>query len=125
MKRRTIQRDFKGHLIVADMCRFFRTTDVDGKWRVSTIGDYHPGGQDKADTIGIGRLYETMVFRLGREVCKCGCKAPIVAQWSELDFEGYNTKLAATRGHLKMVRRWLRKGPTKGPTKRRSIGKAK
>ena len=59
------------------------------------------------DTIGLGRLYETMVFRAG-EPCSsegCGCGMPSI-DGQEQDFEGYNDAAAATRGHYEMCKRW-------------------
>jgi hypothetical protein len=121
----TIDRDFPGHFIGADNCRFRQTTDVLGPrgWvRVSTVGEYVSGTRDllaehglegvwgehpEFDEIGYNRLYETMVFRLGDEVCDCGCNAPKVLDWSELDFAGYNTREDAEVGHQRMVLNWL------------------
>lgn len=114
-----IERDFKGHLVVADDCHWFRTTDV-GDYRVSSIGDYRPNlspsftpaMQRVAKEIGLGRTYETMVFRLSDEVHTCDvvdCKANgvrVVNEWSELDADGYTSKRAAAKGHEAMVAKW-------------------
>lgn len=107
------QLGFAGHLIVARDCRFHLTREV-GNVLVSTVGAYDPAhdrGKRKGwETVGCDRLFETMVFKLGGP-CKCKekCGARKVADWSELDFEGYNTAEAAQQGHEKMVRKWARK----------------
>lgn len=104
-----IERPFRGHLIVAERCRWYRTTDVHGKWRVSTIGDYWPVGATEPATIGCGRLYETMVFALSAEVCNASCcgGAPKIVDWVERDFAAYNSASDAERGHEEMVAKWL------------------
>lgn len=57
--------------------------------------------------IGLGRLYETMVFRAGKpcDSRTCGCGLPSI-DGGELDMEGYMTAPAATKGHLAMCERW-------------------
>lgn len=104
----TIDRPFAGHFIGSADCRFFRTTDVGEKWRVSTVGDYHPSGLPDvgAHEIGYQRLYETMVFQLGRTICDCGCGAPEVSSWTEKDFKGYGTQQEAETGHASMVAKY-------------------
>lgn len=109
-----IDRPFKGHLIVADECHWFRTTDV-GDVRISSIGDYRPriGGVRRPHEIGLGRTFETMVFRLGATVHQCDNAAcPMngareVDEWSEVDVDGYNSAAAANRGHEAMVAKYL------------------
>ena len=101
--------DRPSHFICARDCRFGRTTVVGG-WVVSTVGDYRPtsnGGRQ--EQIGDGRTYETMVFPLAKlcddPECKCG-GMPVVEQWAEKDFEGYNSKAEAMVGHRRMVQKW-------------------
>lgn len=116
-----IERDFKGHFVAAADCQFFRTTDIlggpNGDVRVSTVGEYAPHLPAHLrrsvpttfglfDEVGYRRLYETMVFSLGAELCDCGCGAPMVSAWSERDMEGYMTREDATRGHEAMVTKW-------------------
>jgi hypothetical protein len=64
------------------------------------------------DTIGCGRLYETMVFRAG-EPCgadRCGgCGLPECIDGSSLDFVGYNKAADAAKGHLAMCKKWAAK----------------
>lgn len=112
-----IERNFKGHLIVAEHCHWFATTDVNG-YRISTIGDYRPphGGGER-ETVGFERFYETMVFPLSDRICGCGCDAPLVSSWCELEMEGYNEMTEARAGHERMVERWSQKllpAPTEG-----------
>ena len=129
-----------GHLIVGRDCRFHLCTYVGGHI-VSTVGEYLPdssvretiadvrgvelegiGDERRADymrkigyeTIGIDRLYETMVFSVGEERCEkveCGgCGMPIVDDWGELDFDGYNDAASASRGHLALCEKWAAGG---------------
>lgn len=51
-----VERDFKGHLIVADDCQWFRTTDVNG-YRVSTIGEWLPPAAIWRITNGVKQQY--------------------------------------------------------------------
>ena len=99
-----------GHFIAWRSCRFHLCTLV-GKHIVSTVGDYHPSGSEKAETIGCDRLFETMVFEAGT-VCKCGCGQPEIAG-DELDFEGYNEVAAATEGHMRLCAKWAKKSGSK------------
>lgn len=126
---------YPAHLIVGRDCRFHLATVV-GAHLVSTVGEYLPdapvreisaesrgielegrGDARLADymekvgyeTVGAGRLYETMVFAVTDEVCTdpdCNCGGPVVADWSELDAAGYNLRGDATRGHLEMCKKW-------------------
>lgn len=122
------------HLIVARDCRFHLATLV-GPWLVSTVGEYLPDSQvretiassrgvelrGRGDArehdfmkrvgyleIGLGRKYETMVFRAGKECATpdCGCGLPCPSDWSELDMAGYADAGAATRGHYAMCEKW-------------------
>lgn len=117
---RRIERNFKGHFICAKSCRWFKVTDVDGKWRVSSIGDMHSDARVRAiirkfddgpEEIGYQHTYETMVFPLGIEVCEVeGCEdrgSPLVSSWREVASGCYNSKAAAARGHERMVKRVL------------------
>lgn len=126
-----------GHLIVGRDCRFHLCTQV-GDYLISTVGEYLPdervreiiaqsrgvelrgkGDERRADflkkigfeTIGLDRTYETMVFRVGDDVCdtpECGCGMPKVEDWGELDMEGYNSAGDATRGHVAMCEKWAK-----------------
>ena len=95
-----------GHFIDVSSCHFRRHTQV-GNFRVSTVGDYYPGRSEKRETVGLNRFFETMVFKTsdkqddGNE--GCGCRE--VLNFSEVDFEGYNTAGEAQAGHERMVLR--------------------
>lgn len=59
------------------------------------------------EEIGVGRTYETMVFKAG-DPCSskgCGCGLPEI-DGMELDFEGYNNAQDATRGHTAMCAKY-------------------
>lgn len=60
-------------------------------------------------TVGCDRKFETMVFRAGApcKVKDCECGLPGI-DGSELDFAGYNDAGSATRGHVKLCRKWAR-----------------
>jgi hypothetical protein len=97
---------FAGHLIVADSCRYHLTTDI-GDYRISTVGAYvRPDKPEEFSDIGYKRKYETLVFRLGDQVCGCGCGRREVADWCEIDANGYNDPKAATDGHEEMCQRY-------------------
>ena len=58
-----------GHFMSARKCCWHLCTDIHGKFRVSSVGCYHPGIHDIRERtlenrgeVGAGRLYETMVF---------------------------------------------------------------
>lgn len=86
-----------GHFICSYDCRFHLHTHV-GNYCVSTVGDWHPRGSEKADTVGVDRLFETMVFPLDDD--------GETKDWSGLDFRGYNDREAANAGHAEMCHRW-------------------
>lgn len=95
-----------GHLIVGNWCRFHITTRI-GDVLVSTVGEYYPRPDDaKPTTIGVNRLYETMVFRVadGSE-CQCGCGLPF-HDGSEIDFAAYNDPKDANAGHERMCAKY-------------------
>jgi len=106
------------------------TTEVGG-YLVSTVGEYFPsestreilatsrgvvlegrGGARDADymkkigfeEIGLGRKYETMVFKSGPPCSKpkCNCGLPCPEDYCELHSEGYNWPGDAREGHMKI-----------------------
>lgn len=105
-----------GHLCVGEWCRFHLSTQI-GDYLVSTVGMWiphsvapnerieatwrktHPNGLE----IGCDRCYETMVFKcIGP--CKCGCGIPMTGDCCDEFFDGYNTQLEATQGHLRICK---------------------
>lgn len=94
-----------GHFIAAEDCRFHLHTHVGRRYCVSTVGDYWPPHRvdpEGPETIGIGRLYETMVFPLTKD-------GTDVADWSGLEMAPYTTRDDADAGHARMVRKWSRR----------------
>lgn len=102
-----------GHFIAVSSCQWRRHTEVNGRYRVSSVGDYYPDRDGRRKTIGSGTadFFETMVFRLTKKLAgdpeKCGCHE--VAEWPELDGERYATAGAAQAGHERYVRKYLRR----------------
>jgi len=100
------------HLCVGAWCQFHLATKV-GPYLISTVGAYYPPHVSESERpakpteIGIGRLYETMVFKAGKpcETKGCACGMPAI-DGSELDSKGYNTAGDATKGHLTMCRKF-------------------
>jgi hypothetical protein len=85
-----------GHFCCSDKC-CFRLHTVVGAYRISTVGCYHPAGDEsgKPHTIGCDQLYETMVFHVEDE-----------GPSNEIDSEGYNTEEDARGGHMRMCEKW-------------------
>jgi hypothetical protein len=93
-----------GHNIVSSRCRFHLTTEV-GKYFVSTVGEFFVNDTDKEpDTVGLDRLYESMVFEVGGH-CPCGCGLPLI-KGNEVDFEPSQTPAEATANHMKLCEKW-------------------
>ena len=87
-----------GHFCGAHDCVFHLHTHVNGKWCVSTVGEYYPLGRrrDRMEKIGGDRLYETMVFRVvGKDI-----------DLSELEMASYNDREAAQKGHVALVEKY-------------------
>jgi len=87
------------HFIGGKDCLFHLATFVcDGRWLVSTVGDYRPNG-GKAVTLGRDGLFETMVFATDPLVLTDG--EPTVVTWSEDWGERYNDSTSAAQGHMR------------------------
>lgn len=103
-----VERGMAGHFICASRCRWHRCTDVNEKWRVSSVGCFQRNDTDRQwSEIGCDRLFETMVFRLGSSLCKCGCGEREIDSFTEIDFAPYNTVKDAQAGHEEMVAKWM------------------
>ncbi len=122
-----------GHFICGNDCRFHLNTYV-GKYIVSTVGDLWPDSKIREikarvkgikiegigdawdadymqkigyDTIGVGRTFETMVFRAVKSNRRC-CPWKI-SSGDNLDFVGYNDPGSASAGHLRLCKKWAKK----------------
>ncbi len=84
-----------GHFCGSDRCCFHLHSLVNGRWRVSTVGCWHPvsAGYGEPQPIGYQRLYETMVFDGDND--------------TEIEMTPYNDADAANRGHADTVARYL------------------
>jgi len=60
------------------------------------------------EEIGLGRKFETMVFRAVKDKKNKCCPYTIVVS-RDLDMDGYNSAEDAYRGHLKMCKKWANK----------------
>lgn len=100
MKPSRVYSGMPGHFIGAVNCCFHLTTRVNGKWLVSSVGCYHPGGikTNQPEEIGLDRLFETMVFRVAADGG--------VSDWTEVDSAGYHDADNADVGHEMMVRKY-------------------
>jgi hypothetical protein len=103
--------DKAAHFICSADCRL-GIADVVNGYIVSTVGDYRPKhlGGEVRETIGYRRFFETMVFRdSGRRCtekdCPCG-NVPEPSDWTEIDFEGYQTEAEARTGHARMIEKY-------------------
>ena len=92
-----------GHFIGAPDCCFHMHSTVNGKWRVSTVGCYHPISERNgrkvgpAREIGVDRTFETMVFRIEGGEVDCG---------NEVDMSGYTDEGSAEAGHAAMIAKY-------------------
>jgi len=94
---------YAGHFICAHDCLFRLSTKV-GDYRVSTVGDLHPRGQNERTPIGAFGYFETMVFRLVPDTGEPCCGE--VADWAELECVRYDTDAEAREGHMRLCRKW-------------------
>lgn len=90
-----------GHFIGAQNSCHHLCTRVNGKWLVSTVGCYHPGGKKdrEPEQIGLGRLFETMVFPIDEDTGE-------VTSWTEHARRGYQDAVAADVGHEAMCQKY-------------------
>jgi hypothetical protein len=101
------QHPYAGHFIASFDCLFRLHTSVNGRFRISTVGEWHPDippnvGERRYKhpprEIGVDRLYETMVFPLGAD------GEPV--SWEGIDHRSYNTAAEAEAGHEELVSKW-------------------
>lgn len=93
------------HFLGARTC-FFRMGTKVGEYVVSTVDDWSIDGHSESRELGLGRKFETMVFRVtGRVTAECGC--PDIDP-EELECVGYNDAVSAREGHMEMCRRVAR-----------------
>jgi hypothetical protein len=96
------------HFICGDRCSFKLATYSNG-YIVSTVGEYRASYiSPDYETIGSGRLYETMVFKAKKSKENLCCPYVIESGMS-IDFAGYNTPEDATKGHHALLKKWQRK----------------
>lgn len=107
-----IWQGYPGHFCDALKCCFHLSTVVgNGRWIVSTIGDYRPNGRDK-DMVSLvcdeNSYFETMVF--SAEECGCGCSVYTSSNWSEVDCRRCATPKEASDQHMEICREYDVKG---------------
>lgn len=106
---------FPHHFIGSADCTFSLATYVaDGRYLVSTVGDYRPrGGHSDPVPLGIdaGDQFETMVFTTDPSRLNDDGE-PTVTSWSELYMMRYRTAAEANRGHLETCRLFDRRTGT-------------
>lgn len=107
-----------GHFCASYDCRFILNTYVNG-YVISTVGEWVPDSRRKGEreesfeTIGLGRLYETVVFKAKKnedlEHQCCPYLADLDSDNFELDFKGYNDPTLAFKGHYDLCDKWSKK----------------
>jgi hypothetical protein len=100
---------YAGHFVGGKRCVFHLSTWLPNGWLVSTVGHYLPrsGDGETPEEIGIGRTFETMVFKC-RGTAEPGVDAPI-DDWSAVETKGYNDSSDAERGHYAVCAEWADK----------------
>lgn len=96
------QHGVPGHFIAANRCCFRIHTSVNGRYRISTIGCYHPLSDERMERdpveVGSGRLFETFVFALGED--------GLPSDWSEVDAKGSRDEHEAEAAHESMCQKY-------------------
>lgn len=102
-----------GHCIIGHRCRWRRHTQIDHKYRVSTIGLYYQDElAEKPSSLGGSDddLFETMVFETTANPVPdndgCGCHD--VVSWEEIEGRRYATVYDARMGHEAMVTKYAK-----------------
>jgi hypothetical protein len=95
------------HFIGGEDCRYSIVTYVaEGRYMVSTVGDYHPGSSDHAVSMGADdddEKFETMVFLCDPTRLNADGE-PEVADWAGVHMERYATSAEASAGHVELCR---------------------
>jgi hypothetical protein len=77
---------------------------------VSSVGDLYFEGKEGRQEVGLGRFFETMVFKTSDQPAEssegCGCRE--VVSWAEIDFASYQTAGEAQAGHEAMVEKYMK-----------------
>lgn len=108
MKKDWIWMPHAAHFICGPDCQFTLATYVNG-YIISTVGELVTSRikSEKFETVALGRLYETMVFKAKKgDDNKC---CPYVMDYGDdgdLDQEGYNDPEKAYLGHLAMCEKY-------------------
>ena len=95
------------HFIGGKDCRFHMATRI-GDTLVSSVGDYRPDRKGPAKEIGSSfgmdgeALFETFVFEVGNEECRCGCGIPKL-----LDAAAGFGPRASTQSEAQDNHRWI------------------
>lgn len=101
---------YAGHFIGSPRCRFHLHTRI-GNFRISTVGSYYPtDNRDEPTEVGLGRLYETYVFRISGECRQCTppCGAGEISDWCEIDSLPANDSTTAEENHMKLCKKYAR-----------------
>ena len=99
-----------GELWFDQNARRIHASVFDKKWyteNINKMGDNFDAVYMKRfgyEELGIGRTYETMVFKATRDKVNTCCPWTMVSE--ELDMEGYKSANDAYKGHLKLCRKW-------------------
>lgn len=100
------------HLIGGANCRFHMATQI-GNVIISTVGEYwldkasmEKLGEEGPLEIGLGRTFETFVFKASDNLCTCGCGLNLIHDYTEIDSLAANTRAEATENHMKLCVKW-------------------
>jgi hypothetical protein len=95
-----------GHFCNSRKCRFHLCTEVNG-YVISTIGEYYPTSEKEMERLGVGSkdFYETLVYSVSGDRCKCGCNQPNYSA-STIEMVRYATPKEANEGHIKLCEKY-------------------
>ena len=95
-----------GHFIMGHECRFRLNTYVGG-YVVSTVGELPHHHKEGFENVNFDSKYETMVFKAEKRDDECCPYEAIVSD--NVDIDTYNEAGAATKGHMKLCKKWSRR----------------